>query len=41
MKIQLKEVILLKSEKNVYQNEDDVKFIYVLNKINKQYITLQ
>ena len=39
--MQLEEVIVLKSQKNVYQiEEDDSKFIYVLNKINKQYISL-
>ena len=40
--MQLKEVIVLKSQKNVYQiDEDDGEFIYVLNKINKHYINLQ
>ena len=40
--MQLKEVIVLKSQKNVYQIEgDDGAFIYGLNKIIKHSITLQ
>ena len=40
--MQLKEVIVLKSQKNVYQiEEDDGEFIYGLNKINKHSINLQ
>ena len=36
IKMQLKEVFVLKSQKNVYQiEEDDGKFIYFVNNINE------
>ena len=42
IKMQLKEVIVLKSQKNVYQiEEDDGELIFGLNKINKHSITPQ
>ena len=41
IKMQLKELIFLKSQKNVYQiEEDDGKCIYVVNKINKHSNTM-